>query len=1451
MLIVILALLATSLRLSVAQPNASCPPQEVILPCRCSQRGDEVQIWCSHSDLPRVLAGIKAVSKTMNHRQIDELILENNLLPSFPGRAFSPLRVLRLMLRHNGLERLSSGWLNDLEDSLVEVFIVERNLRSVPIDSLVGLRKLEAVTIQSESLKRAPDFSNLPRLRYVNIQSASLIELSPMGFRQLINLDTVIITGSGKLNRLEAGLFHDLPRLKSIDVSNNGINWIHLRALARLPQLQILQLSGNKITDAGMVGRSIKDLGNLEVLKLDANRITTLGEGSFVDLPSLKELHLNSNAITEIHHGAFHRTPNLKIVHLESNYLRRVHPESFLQASGSGVEFLHLQENEIARIEELRSLLDALPRLRFLDLSHNKLEIIPFGALRGHGTLEQLYLDNNMIRMIDRDAFMAMPGLRELRLKNNSLSDILPMPFWNLPGLKGLDLSENHFQRINPQLLMGLPSLRRLDLSRNTLIDINPSSFVRTPMLETLDVSSNGISSLHPATLRNLDRLFEIDVSDNHLQEMIPGLPLAVERVTVQNNKISALAEGKSLDLPNVRMLDLSGNMLQRLPRGTFKQMPQLRSLNLAQNGILGIDEESLTGLIRLEMLDLKDNRIVHLHEKSLAPVPNLLDLNLQNNRLEDISSQLLINLPELKRLDLSRNSISNIPPDTFRHSRSIEALDLSSNNMRELPSSLAGLSELREIDLSYNNLAELSPDIVTAWRSLEELRAASNKVTELRSGSFRNLPQLQYLDVSSNEMRTMEMGSIRNLPELQELVLADNHLHDLPDRVFENLPNLQAVHLQQNFLASVTPSTFYRTPSIVYLNLSTNNFKDLEHAGLRSVRSLEVLDLSNNGIRRVTPAPLRQLDWLVELNLDNNRICRVQGEPFATMPRLRVLSLRNNRMTSMPESTFRNLRTNIAILDLDGNPLDCSCGLMWYRSWLQENDFQLPGPRCRDGTMLRDIRLSRTDCQDVDSRNSQLNLPLTNEHGDTFARQIEDGPCEDIPYGEYQGNLPPSPEESDYFEKYVDYPLNDSNPLLLSTSQPPVHSPPSLGNLSNTILNMNQENLRPPPPPGGPGAAFTFFGLPLTGLGLGRLWGQGRGNTERSDNMGSRGRGRVQVYRPDDPELLKLLGKTAKKPQVGVPGPPMAKENPQFYRPYFQTPFQEPAQVQKGGFVPMLPGVAGGFMPINDPFSNTTNSTDASVKNSTNDSLWPDDFHEQVPLVTETPKRVMVKGQPVKRGPILIESDPENSTANLEAAVDESLKTETLSEPPVPTTTISPVQEVISDLNDISRHEEVDLAAPVEDAASSYPRPQDFTKEHKFWENPNDTPSSLSALVAPGAQQGVFKSPPGRSIITKVFTPAPISVQNLPATEEFLHSQGQDNEVDSNDFVTSTSMVESRIQDPKSRNDMEWYYNSYNHTPPNRNFDFNLENVYRNSGNTVHSIFLHGIFLSIVSWFL
>lgn len=175
--------------------------------------------------------------------------------------------------------------------------------------------------------------------------------MPPYGFSDLHELENIHIGSSPKLNRIEAGTFQNLDRLTTLNVNWNGISWVHLRALNNLPAVNAIDLSHNEISDASMIGRAIKDLPKLEILKLNHNFITTLSEGTFVDLQSLTELYLNDNSIAEIHHGAFHKMPRLKLIHLENNFLRRVHPESFLQTSSSGVEYLHLQYNEIANIE--------------------------------------------------------------------------------------------------------------------------------------------------------------------------------------------------------------------------------------------------------------------------------------------------------------------------------------------------------------------------------------------------------------------------------------------------------------------------------------------------------------------------------------------------------------------------------------------------------------------------------------------------------------------------------------------------------------------------------------------------------------------------------------------------------------------------------------------------------------------------------------------------------------------------------------------------------------------------------------------------------------------------------------------------------------------------------------------------------------------------------------------
>lgn len=608
-------------------------------------------------------------------------------------------------------------------------------------------------------------------------------------------------------------------------------------------------------------------------------------------------------------------------------------------------------------------------------------------------------------------------------------------------------------------------------------------------------------------------------------------------------------------------------------------------------------------------------------------------------------------------------------------------------------------------------------------------------------------------------------------------------------------------------------------------------------------------------------------------------------------------------------------------------------------RAWYQESN-SYPGPRCRDGNLLTDMRVSKSDCDS--SNDSRMNqVLLTNEHGDVFKRQLNLDECDNEPYSETE-NIPSSPIESEYFyEQFIDYPLNDSaTEQSGDLRQPDPNLSPFSRNMTvirnDTVLNYEQHKLQQlHNKNNNGGSAFTFFGMPLPSLS--NLWGGGntaRKSTSRSD-VDANGKSRLRHYRPRPGEIVEsfqfsnnvhlptplppLLQPKPTPPTLNAdkeptnihPPPPPSILSGEFIPPnvngYYAYSDPNAPRVEKGGFIPMLPGRKG-FTPIQNPFPNETETDD--VQETVSTELRPNinlEFDENFDDVTDNKYPVLVPTVTADRS---VPNTPQSFNVSslkkgeITAPTKSSNGISLIRSTPSPITsgiiTSTTTRRTVTELNADHNVHEIDRNGLIENEQATINIQKINGKTTKisnlpstqksnvivattpfypiFMPNSSDiinlsknrvngtsgiaAGSALSALVAPGAQQGIYRTAPGRSSITKVFnatnfaptsipqlqstmtptsTPSTTTIYNLPVTtpkpttttstmtttkhpvaqklptaEEYLRTTSQDNSIRENttpNIHPNKAPVTNDLEDQATqyKGDMNWYYSNYN----------------------------------------
>jgi len=387
-------------------------------------------------------------------------------------------------------------------------------------------------------------------LKHIDLTANNLQLFPPDTFVGLQNLQTLLLSRNFGLQIPTDRHFINSRSLKSLDISSCNILSVSVETFANVSALEWLDLSYNNLKSLDL--NILKVLPNLSHLSLESNEIYEIITGAFGNNSLLKHLDLDNKNTEHLGKDVFYEMVNLKYINLEGNKLQYLHLEKFL-----GLPILHsllLSRNLGLLMPTDRHFITSLS-LKKLVISGCNISSVTFETFANVSKLEQLDLSYNYLNTIDINILNALPKLSYLYLSHNQISEIIPGTLQKNSFLEFLDLAYNKIEHLRSDVFDGFFNLHYIKLESNKLQYLHPETFVRLPYLEGLTLSHN-----YGLQIRT-DRHF---ISSHYLKYLyISGCNIS--SVSVETfTKVSAL---QIIDLGNNNLRILDKRILKALPQ--------------------------------------------------------------------------------------------------------------------------------------------------------------------------------------------------------------------------------------------------------------------------------------------------------------------------------------------------------------------------------------------------------------------------------------------------------------------------------------------------------------------------------------------------------------------------------------------------------------------------------------------------------------------------------------------------------------------------------------------------------------------------------------------------------------------------------------------------------------------------------------------------------------------
>ncbi|XP_029463825.1 transforming growth factor beta activator LRRC32-like [Rhinatrema bivittatum] len=503
--------------------------------------------------------------------QLQELILAANQLHKnylSNGKALASLARLKFLdLSANNLDNdMVHCYLVNIT-SLEKLDLSRNKMTKVSADTFYGTPKLVEISLTSNYIMAIEEgtFEALVNLTVLNLAMNSLHCISNFN---LINLQVLNLSS----NALECFLTEETDeqhQLQVLDLSHNQLFYFPL--LPKMHHLQYLNLSSNAMSNLSSnameflrttawykgitnfdfpLAISRRTAGLVKVIHLDLsnNQLSSFPIHFLSNLHSLGHLNMAMNCLQDL---TLKQTSNNSLSSDENiSESSEKHDLTF-----KSLKILELQGNSIQALP--RQLLDTMPKLENIDLSHNNIE-----PCRCQSTNE-IKTPVNPVPTDREDCmtFSTVPNLKELSLRDNGLTRLSPYMFNQTP-LISLDLSANKGLHIPGGAMVGLElTLEKLSLQENQMVS-SEMTFPCLKALKVLNLSDNKLSVL-PFNL-DCSPLESLDIRNNSLEMLGKNVPKSwagsLRTLFISGNFLSCCAQGwlQSLQSAKVKIPDLA-----------------------------------------------------------------------------------------------------------------------------------------------------------------------------------------------------------------------------------------------------------------------------------------------------------------------------------------------------------------------------------------------------------------------------------------------------------------------------------------------------------------------------------------------------------------------------------------------------------------------------------------------------------------------------------------------------------------------------------------------------------------------------------------------------------------------------------------------------------------------------------------------------------------------------